>query len=268
MDFFDKAQIITSISAAVLVTRGMGTPVHNNRPAHGIAMNVNCGSLYTFSDGRSFVCNSGQCIYLPKGSSYTVAESKTSSPKIGAQIGVFAINFRTIDDDIYEPRVFTVKSCESMISDFAFAENAWRGRSSVLREDCLISLYRIIRRLKKESELDSSEYGEILAPALDYIAAHYTEENIRLSTLASLSGVCEPYLRRLFNRAFSVSPSVYIRGLRIDYAKNLLASGEYSVTDAALNSGFSDAAYFCREFKKATGISPSGYISVMKNERN
>ena len=268
MDFFDKAQIITSISAAVLVTRGMGTPVHNNRPAHGIAMSINCGSVYTFSDGRSFVCNSGQCIYLPKGSSYTVSESKTSKLIFSGNTGVYAINFHTLDDDINEPRVFTVKSVESMISDFAFAENAWRGRSSVLREDCFISLYRIIRRLKKESELDSLEYGEVLAPALDYITAHYTEENIRLSTLASLSGVCEPYLRRLFNKAFSVSPAVYIRALRMDYAKNLLASGEYSVTDAAIASGFNDTAYFCREFKKTAGVSPSEYISVMKGNRN
>ena len=36
-------------------------------------------------------------------------------------------------------------------------------------------------------------------------------------------------------------------------------SGEYSVTDVAILSGFNDAAYFAREFKKKIGVSPTEY---------
>ena len=47
--------------------------------------------------------------------------------------------------------------------------------------------------------------------------------------------------------------------MRIRYAKDLLDSGEYSISDAAFISGFNDVAYFSREFKKATGTQPSEY---------
>jgi AraC-like DNA-binding protein len=48
--------------------------------------------------------------------------------------------------------------------------------------------------------------------------------------------------------------------MRIRYAKRLLRSGEYSVTDAAMLLGFSDTAYFSREFKRSVGMSPSEYL--------
>ena len=44
------------------------------------------------------------------------------------------------------------------------------------------------------------------------------------------------------------------------YAKELLRSGERSVTDVAILSGFNDAAYFSREFKKIEGVSPTEYM--------
>ena len=94
---------------------------------------------------------------------------------------------------------------------------------------------------------------------MNYIDENYTKENISISYLAELSGVSESYLRRLFQLVFSVSPAVYMRNMRIKYAKELLLSKEYSVTDVAMLSGFNDAAYFSREFKKSEGVSPSDY---------
>ena len=52
---------------------------------------------------------------------------------------------------------------------------------------------------------------------------------------------------------------VYIRNMRIKYAAELISSGLYSVTDAAMMSGFNDVAYFSREFKKVLGVTPRDY---------
>ena len=69
MDFFNSQHTVTQIAAAVFVNRGHGTPIHKNRPTHGLAFGVNCSpTVYTFSDGRSFTCASGECIFLPEGS--------------------------------------------------------------------------------------------------------------------------------------------------------------------------------------------------------
>jgi two-component system response regulator YesN len=39
----------------------------------------------------------------------------------------------------------------------------------------------------------------------------------------------------------------------------LLLTGEYSVSEVAGLAGFNDISYFSREFKRATGVSPSEY---------
>ena len=149
-----------------------------------------------------------------------------------------------------------------MLSLFSKAESAWRKKEIGYHEECFGDLYKIIRMMKKEAAHYSSKQRtlELIAPALEYINESYTKENVTLAHLAALCHISQPYVRRLFHNAFSVSPTVYMRNLRIGYARELLRSGEYSVTDAAMLSGFNDVAYFSREFKKITGVSPRDYV--------
>ena len=56
-----------------------------------------------------------------------------------------------------------------------------------------------------------------------------------------------------------------MRNLRINYAKELINSGEYSIADVSFISGFSDVSYFSREFKKSTGLTPKDYANKNKN---
>ena len=92
--------------------------------------------------------------------------------------------------------------------------------------------------------------------------AHYTDEIISVPFLSELCGVSEQYLRRLFQAEFGYSPAIYIRLLRLEYAKSLLETNEYSVTDIAMLSGFNSPAYFSREFKKEYGVSPKAFNGI------
>lgn len=53
------------------------------------------------------------------------------------------------------------------------------------------------------------------------------------------------------------SPSDYIRLIRVQYAARLLQKGEYTVTEVAEMSGFSDVKYFREVFKKYFKVCPS-----------
>jgi YesN/AraC family two-component response regulator len=46
---------------------------------------------------------------------------------------------------------------------------------------------------------------------------------------------------------------------RIQHAKRLLETGGDPIDEVRRRAGYSDAAAFRRVFKKATGLSPSGY---------
>ena len=259
MDFLEEEIIVTKIILAMFMPKHKGEPIHRNRPSHGLVYYVDCAAVYSFESGETLTCHSGEFIYLPKGSNYTAKrymENDTDSR------GVYAINFLMLDgEEINAPFVMRIRGRDEIQSLFSKAVNAWRKKDVGFYEECLADLYKIIKLLKKESACYAPEKPiiDVIRPAISYINENYTQENIPLSHLAKLCGISEPYLRKLFHRIFSVSPAVYMRNLRIKYASELLVSGEYSVTDVAILSGFNDAAYFAREFKKMIGVSPTEY---------
>jgi methylphosphotriester-DNA--protein-cysteine methyltransferase len=76
-----------------------------------------------------------------------------------------------------------------------------------------------------------------------------------------LQGGMHKSLKKLFCERFGVSPKRYIIQMQINHACELLRLDRYSVTHISDMSGFSDAGFFCRQFKKYMGITPGGYKS-------
>ena len=261
MEILKSDVVVTEIAVAVFVPRGSGSTHHKNRSKHGFAYLQNVSSVFTFDSGEHFTLMPGDVIYLPKGSSYFVKSNPEFVCDTDAESGTYAINFELLEEGERRPFVIHVKGRDALVSALSKAEVAWNKKEVGFSEVCFASLYNIIRLLKKEISRYSQKSKMIntIAPALDFIDKNYRSSNIQMSDLASISGISEAYLRRIFNLVFSVSPVVYVKNLKINYAKSLLLLGEHSVTEVSVMSGFNDTAYFSREFKKATGVSPREY---------
>lgn len=67
---------------------------------------------------------------------------------------------------------------------------------------------------------------------------------------------------RAVNRARGENFSSYVNGLRIDYAKALLAGSDASVTEVMLESGFVTKSNFNLAFSRATGMPPTRYREI------
>lgn len=80
-----------------------------------------------------------------------------------------------------------------------------------------------------------------------------------LYSLAKEYGYSEAYLGRLFHRTTGLKFSEYIINVKIERAKSLLRSSEYSIANIAEQLGYCDSCFFTRQFKKKTGVSPSRY---------
>lgn len=104
----------------------------------------------------------------------------------------------------------------------------------------------------------SVPHARKLAPIVARLQANLAQA-VSIEALAKAAELSPSRFRVLFKHYTGHSVVRYQNWLRVNKAKDLLLSGEYSVTEAAQEVGFVDVYYFSRLFKKLTGFSPSYY---------
>lgn len=90
---------------------------------------------------------------------------------------------------------------------------------------------------------------------LDYINLHY-QENLSAKELTQLSNYSEYYFMKLFRQYTGKTLIAYINDFRLEKAKPLLLHSDASITDIAIETGFSSPSYFIKKFRESNGISP------------
>lgn len=91
-------------------------------------------------------------------------------------------------------------------------------------------------------------------------------KNLTLDEIASRTFVSPCYLSRAFKKTMGTGFSSYITKRKISMAKSLLQFSDLKVNTIALELCWLDANYFCRIFKKETGIAPSDYRRIVSPE--
>ena len=95
---------------------------------------------------------------------------------------------------------------------------------------------------------------ETMQTALAYIRAHFADISER--DVADVCGISPVAVSRLFARTMKCSFPDYVCGVRLREAEKLLLTTDLSVTDIALQVGFSTPAYFIAKFRQAKGTTP------------
>ena len=134
------------------------------------------------------------------------------------------------------------------------------ARAMLIQLLVLVARYRAQMNAEAESA-DSEELSgkrTLIRDCIRYIEEHYPEE-IRLDNLADRAYLSPEYFSKVFKRLTSQTPIEFINSVRLDKAKQLLASSALPVTDIAYRTGFHDSNYFSRQFKKSTGLTPGDY---------
>ncbi len=102
------------------------------------------------------------------------------------------------------------------------------------------------------------EYMEKFLFVTNYINEHFMEE-LTLEQAASLAGFSKYHFTRLFRQYAGTTFYKYLNHKRIAHAKNLLLDPGLSVTDVALQSGFSSISAFLRMFRLANNCTPTEF---------
>ena len=105
---------------------------------------------------------------------------------------------------------------------------------------------------------DRDKGNPYIRAALQYIGENYGKK-ITLNDVSAGVNLSPNYFCALFRDTVGMNFSDYLCRLRVEESKLLLASREYSLSDIAIAMGFPDQSYFCKKFKKYTGITPGQY---------
>ena len=93
---------------------------------------------------------------------------------------------------------------------------------------------------------------------LQYIQTNYNSD-ISLQDIAEAGNVSKNTALRYFKQKIGISPVNYLIQYRISAACKLLKETSDKITHIAACVGYSNTGYFCRLFKKMTGVSPKEY---------
>ena len=116
-------------------------------------------------------------------------------------------------------------------------------------------------RMRKEQarEYLPSDRQERILPAVERMERSFADRDVTVESLSEMCGMSEVYFRKIFFCKFGMSPKEYLIQKRMEYAKQLLTSGQFEVSDVAELCGYSEPCHFSREFKKRVGVSPKEY---------
>ena len=99
---------------------------------------------------------------------------------------------------------------------------------------------------------------EAMMKACAYINRHYTEK-LTLDEVAAESGFSKYHFTRVFKEYMDMTYYDYLNQKRIKRAVDLLYNREMSITDVAMNSGFSSLSAFNRTFKAEKKCAPISF---------
>lgn len=158
-------------------------------------------------------------------------------------------------------------------SDFSYARSALKfGAVDYLlkpfRNQELVSAIQNVHEIESEQSapplhqtltLAKGDKSKYVLQSLNYIAEHYMEHDISITTIAGHLGVSENHLSHVFKKETSYTVIGYLTQYRIHAAMKHLQDCRLKVYEVAQLVGYRDVTYFASTFKKLTGISPSEY---------
>jgi len=106
-----------------------------------------------------------------------------------------------------------------------------------------------------------ARHQEQLAGAMRrYVDAHF-RERLQLKGLADQFRLSPNYAGLLFRRFAGRSFSEYVNQVKVDKARQMLASRKYRIYEISEYLGFENTYYFSKVFRRVTGVSPREYGS-------
>jgi len=229
---------------------------------------VERGSLYVNADALQGMLSRGQ-IGLLAAPTAAIPVTSATAPSVSTESvyltpqetcsGILLTLSGTVAASLFtqqqeEQRVFCAHALPVII------EAVKQLQSALTPEEQSLAAYPLLLYLHQHGECFP---GAVSCPPLVEAALGILEEEFAqidgIEEVADRLGVTSNHLIRQFSGYIGIPPGKYLKMRRLHYAKELLRQPDISISLAAELSGFSNANYFAKVFRKETGMSPTEY---------
>lgn len=217
---------------------------------HGFIYTASGKMMNSFQDCdvEELCAAEGELIFVPQGSSY-VSTYLEENTKI--QIVEFKVISGEVPDYLTAPTKIDLPDSRELIGAFFHPLEKQNPCHPFYSLSCL---YELLWKIDENHASLPAKYKK-LQPAISEMIRHWNE-NKKVSYYAELCNMGETNFRKLFHEHMGISPIDYRNSIRLTNARNKLQSGEYNVSEAAYESGFSNLSFFIRLYKKKYGHTP------------
>ena len=208
------------------------------------------GQIVVTGKQQSYCVTPQSILYMPCGYDY--------STKITEAGEMYVIHFWVSDKYPTEP--FVWKPQDTRLYEKMFCHILEIFPTGERKDFATMGLlYELLARIREDSQTERAHIPKRMLQAKADIHRCFNESMLSVAQLARNAELSEVYFRREFKACFGCQPVAYISSVRIEHAKALLETGEYSVSEVAIQSGFDNVSYFSYRFRKTTGMTPSQY---------
>lgn len=243
------------------------------------------------TEGNYLATVSGQTFELSPGDIFLIPSGEPHSLKAPTRGGRFILLFEFdqilavkgasyLESCMSQPLLINRSTCPSIYDEEAelISQICW----DYLRDDSLrdITIYgRLLTfflnygrdRLSAEGGYTASplshsgqrSYAEKFSAVFTYLDRHFAED-LTLEGVAAVAGFSKFHFSRTFKQLSGCNFYEYLCHRRIKFSEALLMKPELSISQIALQSGFSSVSTFNRTFKKLKGCTPTQYRGMFQ----
>lgn len=114
------------------------------------------------------------------------------------------------------------------------------------------AMYRI------ENQKELTVHLQELLPVARHIERNYAD-SISMTEMAALAKLSSTHFNRRFRQLLRLSPTQYLRSIRIQASQGLLTTTSRSLAEIAVDVGFTDQSHFSKRFREVTGMTPAAW---------
>lgn len=226
-------------------------------------------------NGHYFVANAGDLVLVNSGDIHSCFVDE-SNPGDAISI-IFPFELLKQSCSTIEDITFHLNPANSgfgqLIDKFNQLYNVYKNRSSDPYYQLRINsaVYEMLHILLTEfqtskmvaSSIKTQKYYNRCSDIINYIETNY-HENITLESVSNYYGLSKEHFSRTFRQCMGTTFKKYVSSIRMHHAYQALIESDYSITQIALDNGFSDSRAFASCFRAVYRETPQKYRKYLR----